>query len=241
MVRAPISASSASVTPAWLRWLDRPGAGTWAILFAACFAVYAPALTGTYLWDDNAHVTTPDLRNAWGLFRIWFEVGATQQYYPVLHSAFWLEHQLWGDSVLAYHVVNVALHATAAALFGALLRRLAVPGAALAALLFALHPVCVESVAWISEQKNTLSLVFYLLAALAYLRFDERRHARDYAVATTWFVLALLTKSVTATLPAALLVVQWWRHGRLDVRRDVVPLLAWFALGVAAGLHTAHV
>ena len=93
------------------------------------------------------------------------------------------------------------------------------------ALLFALHPVCVESVAWISEQKNTLSLVFYLAAALAYLRFDAGRRPRDYAVAGGFFVLALLTKTVTATLPAALFVVFWWRRGRLDGRRDVLPLL----------------
>src|SRR5207245_1431572 len=104
--------------------------------------------------------------------------------------------------------------------FGALLRRLAVPGAWLAALLFALHPVCVESVAWISEQKNTLSLVFYLCAALAYLRFAAQRSGKYYALATGLFVLALLTKTVTATLPAALLVVFWWQRGRLDWRRE---------------------
>src|SRR6187401_1993004 len=95
-------------------------------------------------------------------------LGATQQYYPLLHSAFWFEHRLWGDSTVGYHVVNILLHATAAALLALLLRRLAVRGAWLAAFLFLVHPVAVESVAWISEQKNTLSLVLYLSAALTY-------------------------------------------------------------------------
>jgi tetratricopeptide (TPR) repeat protein len=203
-------------------------------------AAYGPALSGTLLWDDAGHVTRADLRPLSGLGRIWFEVGATQQYYPVLHTAFWLEHRLWGDATLGYHVLNVALHALAATQFLVVLRRLAVPGATLAALLFALHPVCVESVAWIAEQKNTLSLVFYLAAALAYLRFDAERHWRRYALALFLFILGLMTKTVTATLPAALLVVFWWRRGRLDGWRDVLPLLPWFALGATGGLFTAH-
>ena len=101
--------------------------------------------------------------------------GATQQYYPLLHSAFWVEHRLWGDWTLPYHLVNILLHAAAAVMVALVLRRLAIPGAYLAAAIFALHPVHVESVAWITEMKNTLSAVFYLGAAIAYLRFDEER------------------------------------------------------------------
>lgn len=230
----PSSPSPASPGSGWSAgWL-------WAGLVVCCVAVYWPALAGGFLWDDAGHVTRRDLQSPGGLLRIWFEIGATQQYYPVLHSAFWFEHRLWGDSPLGYHLLNVLLHATAACQFAVLLRRLQVPGAALAALLFALHPVCVESVAWISEQKNTLSTVFYLAAAVAYLRFDANRRPKAYVHASAWFVLALLTKTVTATLPAALLVVLWWKRGRLDWRRDVLPLLPWFAAGVAAGLFTAH-
>lgn len=216
-----------------------PAPFLWVGIFLLVFSAYWPALHGGLLWDDDAHVTKPALQSFAGLGRIWTEVGATQQYYPLLHSVFWLEHKLWGDAPTGYHVVNLLQHAFAACLVVALLRRLALPGAALAGLLFALHPVCVESVAWISEQKNTLSAVFYLGAALLYLRFDAERRPRDYALALSCFLLALLTKTVTATLPAALLVIFWWRRGRLDWRRDVLPLLPWFALSLGAGLFTA--
>ena len=209
------------------------------LLFLATLAAFFPALSAGFIWDDDGHITRADLRSLAGLARIWFEPGATQQYYPLLHSAFWLEHRLWGDAPFGYHLLNVLLHATAACLFAKLLLRLAVPGAWLAALLFTLHPVAVESVAWITEQKNTLSLVLYLAAALAYLRFDERRSSSSYVFATALFIAALLGKSVTATLPAALLVIFWWQRGRLSLRRDVRPLLPWFALAALAAAVTA--
>jgi tetratricopeptide (TPR) repeat protein len=218
---------------------------TAALILVLTLACYWPALHGDLLWDDDAHVTRLGLQSLSGLVQIWTSLHATQQYYPLLHSAFWLEHGLWGDSTLGYHLANVLLHAAASALLVLALRRLGVPGSWLAGLLFAVHPVCVESVAWISEQKNTLSLVFYLLAALAYLRFDGIRDQpearRAYALASALFLGALLTKSVTATLPAALLVVFWWRSGRLDWRRDVGPLVPWFAAAAASGLLTSWV
>ncbi|MSU65215.1 MAG: tetratricopeptide repeat protein [Opitutus sp.] len=209
------------------------------LIFAVTLVAYFPALSGGFIWDDAGHVTRGDLRSLAGLGRIWFEVGATQQYYPFLHTAFWLEHHVIGDSAAGYHLINLLLHATAACLAGILLRRLSVPGAWLAALLFALHPVAVESVAWISEQKNTLSAVLYLCAALAWLRYDQQQRRSAYVWATILFVLALLTKTVTATLPAALLVIAWWRRGTIDWRRDVRPLLSWFALSAVAGVTTA--
>ncbi len=231
----------------------------WLGLSLVVLLAYLPAVNGGLVWDDDGHVTRPELRSLHGLWRIWTELGATQQYYPVLHSAFWIEHRLWGDATLGYHLVNILLHATAAWLFVTVLRRL-VPsgpgevrtglfdGPLLAGLLFALHPVCTESVAWISEQKNTLSTVFYLLAALTYLKGAARCGGETpairrplYLLSLALFAAALLSKSVTATLPAALLVVIWWRRGRLELRRDVLPLLPFFAVGVSAGLLTAWV
>ncbi len=211
------------------------------LLPALVLAAYASALGGGFIWDDDAHVTRPELRSVQGLWRIWTEVGATQQYYPVLHSAFWLEHRMWGDGALGYHLVNVVLHLSACGLLYLLMRRLALPGALLAASVFAVHPVCVESVAWVSEQKNTLSAVFYFSAALAYLRFDSQRRVRWYLAGLGLFALALLSKSVTATLPAAILVVLWWKRGRLSLKADVFPLLPWFAMGAGGGALTAWV
>ena len=190
------------------------------VLVGAIFVAYLPAMHAGFIWDDSSHVTRPDLRSLHGLWRIWFELGATQQYYPLLHSAFWFEHRLFGDASIAYHVLNVLLHSLAVCLLFVLLRRLKIPGAALAAAIFALHPVHAESVAWISEEKNTLSAVFYMLAMLAYLRFDEKRDKTSYGIASVFFVMALLTKTVTATLPAALLVIFWWQRQRLSWRRN---------------------
>ena len=206
---------------------------------------YWPSLRGGLVWDDAAHVTSPPLQSLSGLGRIWSDPRATQQYYPLLHTFFWAEHRAWGDATLGYHLANVLEHAAAACLLVIVLRRLSVPGAGLTGVIFAVHPVNAESVAWISEQKNTLSLVFYLTAAIAYLRFDASRGrpagARMYALATLLFVAALLTKSVTATLPAALLVVFWWQRGRLTWKHDVLPLVPWFAVAIASGLFTMHV
>jgi len=204
-------------------------------------AVYYPVWHGGMLWDDDAHMTRADLRSIGGLWRIWFDVGATQQYYPAVHSAFWLFSQLWGENTLGYHLVTIVLHASSAFLVALILRRLAIPGGVLAALIFAVHPVHVESVAWITELKNTLSGVCYLAAALLYLRYDESRDRRWYAAAAGLFVVALLSKTVTATLPAALLVIFWWKRGRIGWREDVIPLLPFFAVGIAGGLLTAWV
>ncbi len=220
-----------------------------ALIAMATAAAYVPALPGGFVWDDNAHVPRPDLQSLHGLYRIWFEIGATQQYYPLLYSSFWAQHQLWGDWPIGYHAVNIALHVCVAGLVLVVVRRLlldrafrwADEAAVLTAAVFALHPVHAESVAWITEQKNTTSAVFYLLSVLAYLDFDKSRRARPYAVATALFGVSLLCKPVTVTLPPALLVILWWQRGRLSLRRDVLPLVPWLGLSIGSGLLTAYV
>jgi len=202
---------------------------------------YKPAWNGKPICDDDSHITRPDLRSLNGLARIWTQLGATQQYYPLVHSVFWLEYHCWGDSTLGYHLVNILLHFLSALLLFCILRRLAIPGAWFVAAIFSLHPVQVESVAWISELKNTLSGVFYFATMLAYVKFDSERKRKYFIIAAGLFILGLLSKSVIATLPASLLAVFWWKRGRLDWKRDIVPLLPFFAVGVASGLFTAWV
>ena len=231
--------------PAPTRDVAAPESGRWplgamfAVFFVVALLAYFPALQGNFLWDDAGHVTNPALQSWSGLRRIWFEPGTTQQYYPLLHTAFWFEHRVWGDATIGYHLINVLWHVTSACLLVAILRTLAIRTAVLAALIFALHPVAVESVAWIAEQKNTLTTANCLAPALAWCRFEKERKPSHYSVASHWFHAALLTKTVTATLPPALLVVAWWRRGRLSWRGDVLPLLRWFAVGIAAGFGTA--
>ena len=211
------------------------------LLFVATLFSHWQAIGGGFIWDDDAHVTREGLRSLEGLWSIWFKLGATQQYYPLLHSIFWFEHALWGDEAIYYHIANILFHTAAALILVAVLRKLAIPGAWVAGFIFALHPVHVESVAWITEQKNTISAIFYLLAAYNYFKYDETRDRKDYIHAISFFVLALLSKTVTATLPAAFLVVFWWKRGRIDMKKDVLPLLPWFLLGAIGGIFTAWV
>jgi tetratricopeptide (TPR) repeat protein len=211
------------------------------LLLAAILVAYQPVWHAGFVWDDDAHVTSPALRSWQGLARIWLELGATQQYYPLVHSLFWVEHRIWGDLPLGYHLINVLLHFFAALLLAVLLRQLEIPGAWLAAFLFALHPVEVESVAWISELKNTLSAVCYLGSALAYLRFDRERKWNWYLVSLGLFAAGLLAKTVIATLPPALLLVFWWRRRKLRWKEDLAPLGPFFIAGLGMGWLTAWV
>ncbi|HEV3272925.1 MAG TPA: tetratricopeptide repeat protein [Candidatus Methylacidiphilales bacterium] len=230
-------AGAAGRTPPWFQcdWLFG------LILVLAVVLAYSPVWQAGFIWDDDQHLTRPDLRSWEGLGRIWFKLGATQQYYPLVHSIFWVEHGLWGDAPLGYHLLNVFLHAFSALLLLRILRQLEVPGAWLAAALFALHPVQVETVAWATELKNVLSGVFYFAAALAYLKFDRTRKPGAYAASSIFFVLGLLSKTVISTLPAALLVVFWWKRGKLSWKRDVLPLVPFFIAGISSGLFTAWV
>jgi protein O-mannosyl-transferase len=209
------------------------------LLVILTMTAYLPAWNGTPIWDDDAHLTKPELRPLQGLARIWTQPGATQQYYPLVHTLFWVEHRIWGDWPVGYHLLSILLHSASALLLVRILRRLDIPGAWLAGAIFALHPIQVESVAWISELKNMLSGVFYFGSVLSYLKFDRTRNMTCYAAALVLFLLGLASKTVIATLPGAMLVIFWWKRGKLSWREDVLPLIPFFLLGTAAGLFTA--
>lgn len=231
---------------------SKRGPSTWfaaSLLIVVVLIVYIPAIRGQYIWDDDYYVTNNrTLTSLAGLGRIWFEIGATIQYYPMVFTTFWMEHHLWGLDPHGYHTVNVLLHACGALLLFGVLRKLSVPAAGLAAAVFALHPVHVESVAWITERKNVLSGVFYLASMLLYLRFAESRDEpnkkptnwRAYFAALVLYACALLSKTVTCSLPAALVLLLWWKRKRLTLA-DLAPLLPMFAVGLVLGLTTVWV
>jgi len=209
------------------------------ILAAVTILAYQPAWHGGLLWDDDNCTTPRELRSLDGLWRIWFQPRATAQYYPLLYSSYWIQQRLLGDSTTGYHLVNLLLHIGCVVLVLKILRLLRIPGAELATIVFALHPVNVETVAWIAERKNTLSGLFGLGATLWYLKFDESRSRRSYALALGLFLLGLLSKTAIVTLPLALLAILWWKRGTIFWRRDVAPVIPFLFLSAAAGLITS--
>ncbi|HEX4053900.1 MAG TPA: tetratricopeptide repeat protein [Tepidisphaeraceae bacterium] len=224
-----------------------------AALVALTLIVYIPVIrTGGFIWDDPQYITgNPLLRTIPGLGAIWIHPSASPQYYPLVYTTFWIEYHLVGLRPWLYHLDNILLHALASILLWLALRRLHIPAAGLAAAIFAVHPVNVESVAWATERKNVLSLVFYLLSLHAYLNFtgDDLRAPRSglkyYLLALILFIAALLSKSVACSLPAAILLLIYWRHGRLRWG-DLVPLIPFFAFGltmacITAGIERHHV
>lgn len=216
-----------------------------AAIVAATVLAYLPALGGEFVWDDDDYVSAnATLRTAEGLRTIWLDPGATPQYYPLVHTSFWLEYRLWGLAPAGYHVTNLVLHLACALLVWRITLLLGVPAAWLVAAVFVLHPVHVESVAWITERKNVLSGLFSLSAMSMYLHFalgppdDPPRHRlRLYLWAALLFLCALLSKTVAATLPAALLVLIAWTRGRARAS-DVWPLIPFFLVGITMGLVT---
>ena len=144
-----------------------------AALVAAVFLAYQPGWQGGFLWDNDTHLLKNPVLTPGGVFRTWVP-GSYSNYWPVTSTVYWLQYQLWGLEPVGYHLVNIALHALSAILIWRILDWLRVPGALLAAALFALHPVNVQSVAWITQLKNTLSLSLSLLSVLLYLWSEQR-------------------------------------------------------------------
>ncbi|MFN3242228.1 MAG: tetratricopeptide repeat protein [Planctomycetota bacterium] len=197
----------------------------YAALAAAALLVYAPALGGDWLWDDTDWIRDNEALRSWsGLWRIWFEPGAVIQYYPLTYTTWWLDHLVWGLDPRALHVENVLLHAGNALLFGLLLRRMALPGAIAAALVFLVHPVHSESVAWMVERKNVLSAAFYLGACHLWWSQLQRPSRRTLTLALGCFVLALFAKTATLMLPVTLFAIAWWQRRRVFATcRALVP------------------
>ncbi len=205
-----------------------------ALVFMVVVA-YLPSLSGGFVWDDVIFTQEPTLQRWSGLWSIWLspsDIGKEGHYWPIVYTSFWLEHKLWGLDPLGYHVVNVLLHAVNTVLVWRLLRVLLVPGAWAVAAVFAVHPMHVESVAWVIERKDLLSALFYLSAVLVWIRFTEAPNKARYGLALGLYVAGLLSKSIAVTLPAALLLWHWWQRGRVTAM-EWVRVAPMFAAGLA--------
>ena len=214
---------------------------------------YLPALQGGFVWDDDVYVTlNPLLRSPEGLWKIWFDIGSFFQYYPLTLTGFWAQYHLWGLNPLGYHLVNVLLHSLTAIILWRIFRFLSIPGSWFAALVFALHPVQVESVAWVTELKNVLSGFLYVISFLSGLIYFQGGYTTEsvtnasasanqraifYWVSLVLYIGAVLSKTIACTLPAALLLVIWWKRGSIR-KREIKLLLPFFAVGTACGLLT---
>ena len=196
---------------------------------------YLPAmLWGGFVWDDNLCIKVDPVRNVSGLWQIWFSPSAIEKehhYWPLVYTTFWLEHKLWGFDPTGYHVVNVLLHLANTLLLWHLVRRLAVPGAWVVAAVFAVHPLHVESVAWVIERKDVLSGLFYLAAVLAWMRFVEQPRRGWYVCSLVLYAAGLLSKSIVVTLPVALLIWHWWQQGRVT-STDLLRLVPFGVVGL---------
>jgi tetratricopeptide (TPR) repeat protein len=202
------------------------------------FIAYLPALHGDFIWDDDRHVwANLDLRDVPGLQRIWTQPSSIPQWYPLTHTTFWVEYQLWGNQTLGYHIDNLLLHIANALLVWRLLKVLNLPAAPLAALIFALHPIQAESVAWISERKNCLSTFFALLSVLT---FFTREQLRPFPLKTfLLFLCAMLSKTVAGTVPPVILVIHWWKTGHVR-RRDFLQMIPFFVVSLLLGRFTSR-
>lgn len=213
-----------------------------AIIVLATLWIYSPAYHGDWLWDDDQAITAnPVAQGPWNFYKHWIWPDGAD-YWPLTGTGFWIQWHLFGPNPTGYHVVNILLHALGALTFWRLLRVMKLPGAWLGGLLFAIHPVAVESVTWVSEFKNTLSLPLLMLAAAAYVKFDEtdkdlpaaRTH---YVAAVGLYLLAMFAKTSMVMFPFVLLIYAWWKRGRI-ARADIVASVPFFVISLILGLMT---
>jgi tetratricopeptide (TPR) repeat protein len=210
------------------------------IISAGCW-VFAPALQGDWLMDDDFYLTQNALlHDPHRLWKTWFVPGSLIEYYPIEASLQAIQWHWWHLNTLGYHVSNLILHVTGALLLWRLLDKFGLRYAWLGALLFTIHPAVVESVAWISEFKNTLSLPPFLLAMGSWIEFENRGRRNDYLLALGFFLIAMLCKISMALFPIVILLYAWWKRGRvgwLDIRHTV-PFLA---ISLVLGITTLYV
>ncbi|MFV1994699.1 MAG: tetratricopeptide repeat protein [Verrucomicrobiales bacterium] len=205
------------------------------LLVLVVVIAYTPAIRADFVWDDNEHVVADELLAADdGLFRIWLKPDhSVWNYWPLSRSTFWIERRIWGVNATVSHSINILLHAAAAVILFLGARRFALPSPWLIGGLFALHPIFVESTAWVTERTNALSAIFYLLSIWCYLAFEGNRRWRCYGLSLFLFLLALLGKSSTIMLPVILIIAKLAQRRPFE-KRDLVQLAPFFLLSLLA-------
>ena len=221
--------------------VSRRDAFSFLVLGVLIAVVYFPAALAGFVWDDSIMRELRAVSTWGGIWELWFDPvnayleGGTRKeghYWPLLYTTFWIEHKLWGFSPAGYHIVNILIHFATTVLLWRLLVRLAVPGAWFVAAVFAVHPLHAESVAWIMARKDMLATLFCLASLAIWLRFVESPGRGRYAAALLLFAAAMLCKSVVVLFPATLLILQWWKEGRLT-RADLLRVAPFFLVGLA--------
>ena len=193
-----------------------------------CVSVYLPAFQGGFVWDDESMLTNNIIHENNGLYRTWFTTEQTN-YWPITWTTYWLEHNLWGLNPIGYHITNILIHIACSLLIWRILVLLKIPVPWLAALIFAVHPVNVESVAWIAQRKTILAMLFFLITILLYLKFEGSNDYLLYWLSAGTFTLAMLSKGSVVGLPIVLLLIIWWQRGTIT-RRDILHTLPFFAI-----------
>ncbi|MCE5230792.1 glycosyltransferase family 39 protein [bacterium] len=215
-----------------------------AALAVLAFAVYLPAISGGFIWDDLPLVfDNALLRDKTGLWRIWTTISsmeAEDHYRPLQYTLLWLQYQCWGNWTAGYHAVNMLLHGAVAVQIWRLMRRLGLPGAWIGAALFAVHPVHAESVAWIFGVKDLVSTLLCLAAVEMYLNHEERGGWKWLALAAAAVFAAMLAKSTSTMLPFAIAILAWYRRGRIT-RREILSISLLAAITLAVALADTYV
>ncbi len=229
---APVNNTVRKARSAARREFSWPAIWPYLLVFGAAVLAYFPVMNGSVIWDDNTFVfNNPVILSPNGLYKIWFTTQAID-YFPLTLTTFWFEWRLWHHFYAGYHISNILLHGCNAALFYLLLKKMKLPGAFWGGLIYAVHPVNVISVAWITERKNTLSMLFYLSSAILFVQYADCRQKKSYIASFACFLLALLSKSSTVVLAPILMLYLWWeqrRQGKAFTTKDLFAYL-WITL-----------
>jgi protein O-mannosyl-transferase len=214
-----------------------------AVIVLAGLCIYSPTYHGDWLWDDDVVLTAnPDVLSGTlsGLFKLWVNPDGID-YFPLSYSLFWLQALVFGPQSIGYHITSILLHISSGLLLWSLLTTLKIPGAWVAALAFTIHPVCVESVAWVAETKNTLSLTLFLASCIFWVKQDDEspgpKRERIYLLSLAFFLLAMLAKTSVVAMPVLTLLYAWWKRGRVTIQ-DAVRAAPMFLISLVLGIVT---